>query len=211
MRRRGSQARVRRGNGRLGASKRQGDPWEMRRCMWPRTSGVRSGKGKLGLAPRKPLQEPSKPPRDIVAGPCAPPRAHGTTCPDLSKTPTFVHCEMTEGMDDFVMDADLIAILCSVALLFLFILYMLEGPTSYDESAPPPRRPAPKTEGEAKAGNASTDGQRASRRVTPPYKPGHVYQIVVLGDIGRSPRMQYHAISIAKHGGSVFLFGNTGA
>ncbi|KAG8422498.1 mannosyltransferase [Metarhizium acridum] len=25
-------------------------------------------------------------------------------------------------------------------------------------------------------------------------------QILVLGDIGRSPRMQYHAISVAKHG-----------
>jgi beta-1,4-mannosyltransferase len=32
-------------------------------------------------------------------------------------------------------------------------------------------------------------------------------QVVVLGDIGRSPRMQYHALSIAKHGGSVDLIG----
>ena len=32
-------------------------------------------------------------------------------------------------------------------------------------------------------------------------------QVVVLGDIGRSPRMQYHALSIAKHGGSVDLVG----
>lgn len=28
-------------------------------------------------------------------------------------------------------------------------------------------------------------------------------QILVLGDIGRSPRMQYHAISVAKHGRKV--------
>lgn len=28
-------------------------------------------------------------------------------------------------------------------------------------------------------------------------------QIIVLGDIGRSPRMQYHAISLAKHGKKV--------
>lgn len=28
-------------------------------------------------------------------------------------------------------------------------------------------------------------------------------QIIVLGDIGRSPRMQYHAISVAKHGKKV--------
>ncbi|KAL9102543.1 MAG: hypothetical protein Q9163_002322 [Psora crenata] len=32
-------------------------------------------------------------------------------------------------------------------------------------------------------------------------------QIVVLGDIGRSPRMQYHALSILKHGGHVDFIG----
>ncbi|KAI9808432.1 MAG: mannosyltransferase [Pycnora praestabilis] len=32
-------------------------------------------------------------------------------------------------------------------------------------------------------------------------------QILVLGDIGRSPRMQYHALSIANHGGKVDLIG----
>ena len=36
------------------------------------------------------------------------------------------------------------------------------------------------------------------------------FQIVVLGDIGRSPRMQYHAISISKHGGLVDLIGYKG-
>ncbi|KAL9637706.1 MAG: hypothetical protein Q9164_002031 [Protoblastenia rupestris] len=35
----------------------------------------------------------------------------------------------------------------------------------------------------------------------------HRVQIVVLGDIGRSPRMQYHALSIAKHSGQVDLIG----
>lgn len=35
-------------------------------------------------------------------------------------------------------------------------------------------------------------------------------QVVVLGDIGRSPRMQYHAISIAKHGGRVDIVGYAG-
>jgi beta-1,4-mannosyltransferase len=35
-------------------------------------------------------------------------------------------------------------------------------------------------------------------------------QIVVLGDIGRSPRMQYHALSLAKHGGIVQLIGYNG-
>jgi len=35
-------------------------------------------------------------------------------------------------------------------------------------------------------------------------------QVVVLGDIGRSPRMQYHALSIAKYGGHVDLIGYLG-
>ena len=36
-------------------------------------------------------------------------------------------------------------------------------------------------------------------------------QVLVLGDVGRSPRMQYHAISIAKNGGLVNLIGYIGA
>lgn len=35
-------------------------------------------------------------------------------------------------------------------------------------------------------------------------------QILVLGDIARSPRMQYHTTSIAKHGGYVQLIGYCG-
>jgi beta-1,4-mannosyltransferase len=35
-------------------------------------------------------------------------------------------------------------------------------------------------------------------------------QVVVLGDIGRSPRMQYHALSLAKHGGHVQVIGHLG-
>jgi len=35
-------------------------------------------------------------------------------------------------------------------------------------------------------------------------------QVLVLGDIGRSPRMQYHALSIAKHGGRVDFIGYNG-
>lgn len=35
-------------------------------------------------------------------------------------------------------------------------------------------------------------------------------QILVLGDIGRSPRMQYHAISVAKHGNKVDLIAYKG-
>lgn len=41
-------------------------------------------------------------------------------------------------------------------------------------------------------------------------KPRVSVQILVLGDIGHSPRMQYHARSIAKHGGQVSIVGYQG-
>lgn len=50
----------------------------------------------------------------------------------------------------------------------------------------------------------------ADRKEPIDTKVGNEVQIVVLGDIGRSPRMQYHALSIAKHGGKVFLIGYQG-
>ncbi|KAJ5087078.1 hypothetical protein NUU61_008385 [Penicillium alfredii] len=42
-----------------------------------------------------------------------------------------------------------------------------------------------------------------------PTKTPPSVQILVLGDIGRSPRMQYHALSIASRGGQVVLIGYT--
>ncbi|KAK5998356.1 Chitobiosyldiphosphodolichol beta-mannosyltransferase [Cladobotryum mycophilum] len=45
-------------------------------------------------------------------------------------------------------------------------------------------------------------------RYRPAEKPEDEHiQILVLGDIGRSPRMQYHAISVVKHGRNVDLVG----
>jgi beta-1,4-mannosyltransferase len=41
-------------------------------------------------------------------------------------------------------------------------------------------------------------------------EPAISVQVLVLGDIGRSPRMQYHAMSIAKHGGRVDVIGYKG-
>lgn len=49
------------------------------------------------------------------------------------------------------------------------------------------------------------------RPASSPAAKRHVTaQVLVLGDIGRSPRMQYHALSIAKHGGTVELVGYHG-
>ncbi|KAI0006277.1 glycosyltransferase family 33 protein [Xylariaceae sp. FL0662B] len=42
---------------------------------------------------------------------------------------------------------------------------------------------------------------------SPASKESVSVQILVLGDIGRSPRMQYHALSVARHGGRVDLIG----
>lgn len=43
-----------------------------------------------------------------------------------------------------------------------------------------------------------------------PTDPKTSVQILVLGDIGRSPRMQYHALSIARSGGRVEIIGYHG-
>lgn len=47
-------------------------------------------------------------------------------------------------------------------------------------------------------------------RIGQEVEPKISVQVLVLGDIGRSPRMQYHAMSIAKHGGRVDLVGYQG-
>lgn len=46
-----------------------------------------------------------------------------------------------------------------------------------------------------------------TRNTEKSLKPETSVTVVVLGDIGRSPRMQYHARSIAAHGGRVSLVG----
>ncbi|KAI1399807.1 glycosyltransferase family 33 protein [Hypoxylon fuscum] len=42
---------------------------------------------------------------------------------------------------------------------------------------------------------------------SPAPKESVSVQVLVLGDIGRSPRMQYHALSVARHGGRVDIIG----
>lgn len=48
-------------------------------------------------------------------------------------------------------------------------------------------------------------------RFQPAEKPedDHI-QVLVVGDVGRSPRMQYHALSVAKHGRQVDIVGYKG-
>lgn len=48
-------------------------------------------------------------------------------------------------------------------------------------------------------------------RYRPAEKPEDEHiQILVVGDVGRSPRMQYHALSVAKHGRMVDIVGYKG-
>ncbi|KAH8820074.1 chitobiosyldiphosphodolichol beta-mannosyltransferase [Xylogone sp. PMI_703] len=73
----------------------------------------------------------------------------------------------------------------------IFTIFLLMLPSRYVRHSPP-------QETTAKAG----DGSNTLRT-----EPKISVQVLVLGDIGRSPRMQYHAMSIAKHGGRVDLIG----
>lgn len=85
----------------------------------------------------------------------------------------------------------------------LFSVVLLTLPKEYEAYKD---RPLKVTSKDGKKINAkSEDAQNL-----PVWKQGKTVQVVVLGDIGRSPRMQYHALSIAKHGGRVFLIGYQG-
>lgn len=77
-----------------------------------------------------------------------------------------------------------LAVIASTALTLVLLLL----PSRYVNNSPPRK-------------TASIGGG-----VEPPIS----VQVLVLGDIGRSPRMQYHAMSIAKHGGRVDVIGYKG-
>ncbi|CAL3965223.1 unnamed protein product [Diplocarpon coronariae] len=76
-----------------------------------------------------------------------------------------------------------LAVLASTA--FTTILLLL--PTRYTKHSPP---------------KATSSGSVSEPKIS--------VQVLVLGDIGRSPRMQYHAMSIAKNGGRVDVVGYQG-
>ena len=54
---------------------------------------------------------------------------------------------------------------------------------------------------------ADQEGEVRTPGVSKKLQSDKSFQVVVLGDIGRSPRMQYHALSIAKAGGCVDIIG----
>ncbi|CAO2652241.1 Nn.00g005240.m01.CDS01 [Neocucurbitaria sp. VM-36] len=87
-----------------------------------------------------------------------------------------------------------------LALSTFFTILLVTLPSQYD---PYQDKPLKFVDEEGKEIKMKTrDGKDPLR-----WRQGRTVQVVVLGDIGRSPRMQYHALSIAKHGGRVFLVG----
>lgn len=84
------------------------------------------------------------------------------------------------------VDTTMLDILLTVAVVasttFTIVLLML--PTRYVKDSP------------------SKEAQKTGATIS--------VQVLVLGDIGRSPRMQYHAMSTAKHGGRVDIIGYQG-
>lgn len=99
-----------------------------------------------------------------------------------------------------------------VLLATLMTILLILSPSQYDVYKPDLILEKPK-DGEKKRTYPYTDehgcvwNEEQGIRF---LKPKTTVQIVVLGDIGRSPRMQYHAISIAKNHGKVDLIGYKG-
>ncbi|KAF3045009.1 mannosyltransferase [Didymella heteroderae] len=89
-----------------------------------------------------------------------------------------------------------VALLCST----IFTIILVTLPSQYD---PYLDKPIKLVDLDEEGNEIEVEREDGSNR----FKQGRTVQIVVLGDIGRSPRMQYHALSIAKHGGRVFLIG----
>ena len=61
----------------------------------------------------------------------------------------------------------------------------------------------------AEEDNSSSNNNDTIKNPSTPVPPLHVV-VIVLGDVGRSPRMQYHAQSLVKHGHTVSLVGYNG-
>jgi beta-1,4-mannosyltransferase len=112
------------------------------------------------------------------------------------------------GLDDFLSEKfnnEFSAVLSIiVALSTFFTILLITLPKQYDPSEDKAITYVDENGKEIK--QLPKDGRVPSMNTR-----GMTVQIVVLGDIGRSPRMQYHALSIAKHGGKVFLVGYRGA
>jgi hypothetical protein len=96
-----------------------------------------------------------------------------------------------------------VVLLLAVVLSTTLTIFLVTLPSIYD-----PYRDSPPVVIDEDGKELKLEEKEGKKRST--WKAGRTVQVVVLGDIGRSPRMQYHAISIAKHGGRVYLIGYQG-
>jgi beta-1,4-mannosyltransferase len=96
-----------------------------------------------------------------------------------------------------------VVLLLAVVLSTTLTVFLVTLPSIYD-----PYRDSPPVVIDEDGKELKLEEKEGKKRST--WKAGRTVQVVVLGDIGRSPRMQYHAISIAKHGGRVYLIGYQG-
>ena len=96
----------------------------------------------------------------------------------------------------------------SVIVMTATTVFILTLPSTYTHFHPHEIKEADFTEADKKdaerSGYAYYQKHRNAEGI---LKVDASIQVVVLGDIGRSPRMQYHALSIANHGGYVNLIG----
>lgn len=110
--------------------------------------------------------------------------------------------------DDWVPFLFQISLTIAVGLSTFFTIFLLTLPTQYDHF-----RPGGLSEDDFTDQNKE-DAERSGYALFSKRKDKDnqltaecSVQIVVLGDIGRSPRMQYHALSIASLGGKVNIIG----
>ncbi len=93
----------------------------------------------------------------------------------------------------------------AVVLSTLLTVILLTLPSQYRPRSPTTTPSSKEWPGEQLGAQEAIAGRLHGR----PTRDVSV-QVVVLGDIGRSPRMQYHALSIARHGGRVEVIGYRG-
>jgi beta-1,4-mannosyltransferase len=96
----------------------------------------------------------------------------------------------------------------AVALSTALTIFIATLPQIYNPSTPREFKESDFTEEDKKnadkTGYASYQAHKDNDGI---FRPQTSVHVVVLGDIGRSPRMQYHALSIAGHGGRVVIVG----
>lgn len=112
------------------------------------------------------------------------------------------------GVEDILTDkfSNAFSVVLSIVVVLstIFSILLVTLPRQYDPYEDKPLRLLDEKGNEIKKEVKDSKSQVM-------WKQGRSIQIVVLGDIGRSPRMQYHALSLAKHGARVFLVGYQGS